>query len=832
MAQTHEWMFYEVMWRNHARGHPLPSPWWAQQYFRQGSDAFDGGLFASKEAAFASNAHYRYWNMVGVKDHRQESLVGQAGEIEPVYDAYVLSFFIFDPATHRVHLPQFSQPGAQLEQSLERNYLPVIITRYRSALGIEVGQKILATTLGLRQRSIIVARFKARLAGAHSSNAWLCLSISPAGPTGFERHDKAGRVSDRRVTFLRYLPAEQRVEAGTSWGPLFDSLPASFGLYGNEHSQLNPDHYLNHNGFSDLATTGSLNGQDSASDHVAGLCTGVFAWPLQLSSAQTEFSLEVKLPVDDYRGASDLAELRGADPAVLEVNNHDYWINKLDRTGLQTELPSALQHLFDLYRTCRANLLILADHGQIHPGPTIYDSFWIRDSSVEAIGCALAGDHELAERQLGTHHKNAFNFGFERIGPVSAHGFFGHDHEKNDHEWDSNGQALWAIGRFDRLRGGAEAFGAGMFAPYVTDGARWIRDNRSEFGLLHSGWSAEHIGDKDKPHFWDDFWALSGLYEAARLAERIHAPETRELWNIFDDLKRATTDSIRWVLDEQRRRGHWETFIPTGPADVGRLDSTTAGTLAYFHPCRLYMGPKLAPDIDLAARLTLDTIWGHFIDGGFRHDAAWSCYGPYITLQLAHSLLFVGDLERMDQCLKWSVHNAAYARMSRDIGSSEMWQVVLGAWNEQHCYPVAKNFAEVPRHAWYMGDIPHGWACAEFMLLLRDILFFEADEDGDAQIYLAPGVLAHWIGDGQSVGVSNAPTVFGQPFGFRLTHRANAKRVEIEITAPPPPHVRFVYSCPFGHGVQSGSADGNRASFSGRDVSLPRGTRTAVVTYF
>ncbi len=54
------------------------------------SDAFDSGLFDTKEGAFASNANYRYWNMVGVKDYRQESLVGQCGEIEPVYDKYCL----------------------------------------------------------------------------------------------------------------------------------------------------------------------------------------------------------------------------------------------------------------------------------------------------------------------------------------------------------------------------------------------------------------------------------------------------------------------------------------------------------------------------------------------------------------------------------------------------------------------------------------------------------------------------------------------------------------------------------------------------------------------
>jgi hypothetical protein len=50
-----------------------------------------------------------------------------------------------------------------------------------------------------------------------------------------------------------------------------------------------------------------------------------------------------------------------------------------------------------------------------------------------------------------------------------------------------------------------------------------------------------------------------------------------------------------------------------------------------------------------------------------------------------------------------------------------------------------------------MGDIPHGWACAEFSMLLRDILLFEADEDGDRQLHLAAGVLPHWHQDGQRI---------------------------------------------------------------------------------
>src|SRR6266702_2950039 len=128
--QTHEWMFYEFMWRIQAQGRALPLPWWVQQYFRRWTNVFDAGLFDTKEGAFASNANYRYWSMIGVKDAPQECLVGQAGEIEPVYDEYALGFFLFDPATRRLDFPQFpmANVASPLRQQMENGYLPTIIT--------------------------------------------------------------------------------------------------------------------------------------------------------------------------------------------------------------------------------------------------------------------------------------------------------------------------------------------------------------------------------------------------------------------------------------------------------------------------------------------------------------------------------------------------------------------------------------------------------------------------------------------------------------------------------------------------------------------------------
>ena len=269
---------------------------------------------------------------------------------------------------------------------------------------------------------------------------------------------------------------------------------------------------------------------------------------------------------------------------------------------------------------------------------------------------------------------------------------------------------------------------------------------------------------------------LAGLFEAARLAERLGAAEVGELWGAFDGLKAATADSIRWVLGQQRAEGQWETYVPSGPGADRGLYSTIIGAVAYFHPTRLYYGAKLGDDVDRAFRLTLDTIWSHFVQGGFRHDSSWQAYGPYLTLQLAHAFLLIGDVDRMDQLLGWAIGNAAYAHVSRYPGADQQWQVTTGTWNEQHAYPVSNDFTAMPFRDWYMGDMPHGWAAAEFMLLLREMLFFEAGEDDARELYVAPGIVPRWLrGDGEgSVTVTDAATTYGP----RLRLHTDPRRAE------------------------------------------------------
>jgi hypothetical protein len=828
--QPFEVMFYELMWQTWSRSGPYPMPWWLQSYFRDWPGD-DGGMFDAKQTALASNALYRYWNMVGVKDAHQESLVGQAGEIEPVYERYAVTFFVV--ADGKLHFPQYAEngsPAPALRQQRQDNYLPVVITTYQPPLGITVEQRTLSTVVGAQNHAAVLSRLLVRASGTGSKSGQLGLAVVPVKPSGFVRYDKTGKSwAASQLSYLRYLPAERRLETNTGAGPVFVSAPASFGLYGNVNGVSDVNQYLSASPFADLAAGRVLNGTAETSDPLSGLCSAAFLWPFDVSAG--DFALDFWLPVDDFRDPGDFADLTAQPSDAAEKANLDFWRQKLDGSGMQAALPPVVRHLWAQFRSCRADLLILADDGEIHPGPTIYDSFWIRDSSVEAIACALAGDTGLAGSQLGRHHLEVFQTGTNWIGPARAYGFFGGQHEQENREWDANGEALWAFGKFDRIQGPPAAFGAKVYWPYVLQGARWIRDNRAQDGIMLSGWSAEHIGDANQPHYWDDLWCLAGLYEAARIAERIGAAEVAELWAAFDALKAATAASIRWVLTQQRNEGQWETYVPSGPGGDRGLFSTIIGAVAYFHPTQLYYGAKLGDDIDLAFRLTLETIWSHFVEGGFRHDKSWQAYGPYLTLQLAHAFLLLGDLDRMDQLLGWVIGNAAFAKVSRYDGATEQWQVTTGTWNEQHAYTVADNFTAMPFHVWYMGDMPHGWAAAEFMLLLREILFFEAGEDDDRRLYIAPGVLPRWLSGngGHSITVTNAATTYGTVFGYTLAHDESSKKIRIDITQPVA-GVTYVYPCRFG-AVTAATADGAPLPVTDADVHLPPGTAYAEISY-
>jgi hypothetical protein len=187
-----------------------------------------------------------------------------------------------------------------------------------------------------------------------------------------------------------------------------------------------------------------------------------------MDPSRGETIIDVVCPIDDGWNDNNVGLLEDTIKEDHEKLADESWTDLLDRSGLQIELPRARQRIWDLYRICRGNLLQLAVGEEFHPGPTIYDGFWIRDSAVQAIAAAAAGDVGISRAQIGSRYTSGFfdiGSGVVSSGGADLNGFFGGPYEAGHKEWDANGEALWAIGRFDRLTQGQDDVAARMYDP-------------------------------------------------------------------------------------------------------------------------------------------------------------------------------------------------------------------------------------------------------------------------------------------------------------------------------------------------------------------------------
>ncbi|MEX2658867.1 MAG: hypothetical protein WD232_04150 [Acidimicrobiales bacterium] len=450
----------------------------------------------------------------------------------------------------------------------------------------------------------------------------------------------------------------------------------------------------------------------------AGLASAAFVYPLPHRATLT-FLIPIAPPHRTRRRG--LARRRAAAasvvpasvPTAAQVANG--WSAHAGR-GMRLVLPDA--RLAAAVEANRRFLLLLHDGDGITPGPATYHRFWFRDAAyllgaLDRYGYAA----EVAE-VLASYPRRQHSDGF----------FF-----SQSREWDANGAALHAIGEHWRLhRDTAVLDGLG---PVVAAGAEWIERKRSRRrtgrrrpeldGLLPAGISAEHLGPYDV-FYWDDLWGLKGLLDAAEVLEALGedgaAADTRLRAVRFRSDIDASLAAVASRLGTMA--------IPAGPRR--RIDPGVIGSLAACWPLRLMD----ADDERIAA--TAEVVRERFCLGpAFFQGISHTGLGTYLTLQLAFVELEVGDrraLERLDWLLSvatptWTWPEAVHPRL--DGGC--------------------------------MGDGHHGWAAADLLSFVRNLLVRETTDGGLALCSLVPH---DWLG--QQLEVHDAPTHHGLlSFGVR-----------------------------------------------------------------
>ncbi len=360
-----------------------------------------------------------------------------------------------------------------------------------------------------------------------------------------------------------------------------------------------------------------------------------------------------------------------------------------ERKAAQLQVPNGdIQFLYD---TATRSLIHLSA-GDVIPGPYTYNRFWFRDACIMLNALLTIGLEDRCRSHLDTFSKR-------QIG----NGFF----HSQDGEWDANGQVLWLKNRF-RILSGSEI--PSPWLNSITKGARWIKEKRVITdveprlqGLLPPGFSAEHFGPNDN-YYWDDFWAVAGLHGAADTLKAMERKkDSSAVKGTAEEMERALWKSLSIVAEERNSPA-----MPTSPNR--RMDSAAIGSLVADFPL------QLLPPADTRSMATADYLFNNCLQKGcFFQDMIHSGINIYMTLELAQVFLRAGDL-RFRDLLKAAVSFAS----------------PTGQWPEA-IHPIT--------YGGCMGDGQHGWAIAEFIMLIRNM--FIAEEKN--ALIIGRGILPEWL---------------------------------------------------------------------------------------
>ncbi|MBW8890003.1 MAG: hypothetical protein JF616_19785 [Fibrobacteres bacterium] len=482
----------------------------------------------------------------------------------------------------------------------------------------------------------------------------------------------------------------------------------------------------------------------------SGIACGQAEWDLELSPGETRV-IEA-LGVIGGRGGARA----GQGPFAVATRKQagegrerqlQRW-RDLQSEGLRVKLPEA--RLEEAFQAVKNHLHVFDDGDHFSPGTFLYHNHWFRDSAFIALAFENMGLAAKAEPKLLRYPRLQTRDGFFR----SQRG-----------EWDSNGEAMWTLVNHVRL-GADPRFLEGCYASLMK-GARWIERMRSRsrgtpsphYGLLPAGFSAEHFGPNDH-YYWDNLWALAGL-ESARWAARQlgRAKDSERLAAVIDDYRGDLEASMDWAFKKNGGRA-----LPCSP--YRSLDSAAIGNLVGISPLEVI--DPAAPWVGGTLEFLLEN---NLRDGMFFQRIVHTGLNPYLTVQLARALMSRGDA-------RW--FGLLEALLER---ATPTW-----TWPE----------AIHPRvHGGCMGDGDHGWAAAEFLNLVRDMLV----NDRGGIVRLAEAIPARWYKPGMHTEATGAPTRFGT-VNFTLRQGPVAGHLSWTVRrAPHQPAAPLYFNLPLASGL-------------------------------
>jgi hypothetical protein len=454
------------------------------------------------------------------------------------------------------------------------------------------------------------------------------------------------------------------------------------------------------------------------------------------------------------------------------------------RTRLAVAIWSGSDWMIDAVRaalTATAHILVTRSGPALQPGPRRYTRSWIRDGAMMAAALLRMGHAQEVREFIRWYAPHQRADGFV---PCCV------DSEGTDWlvEHDSHGELLALIADYHRFSAD-DAFVAQSWT-FVVKAVECIEGLIGEDGLLpisvsHEGYLAQPVHS-----YWDDFWALKGLRGAVQLA---NASGEEMLARRWEALSTRLAASLYASIEATRAHRQLD-FIP-GSIEWADFDPTATANAIYL--------------LDVPEGLNRGAV-EHTFD---KYLADWrnkrngtvvsQNYTPY-EIRIIGALVRLGRREAALELLRFFLSD-------RRPRPWNQWPEI--AWRD-------------PRAPAHVGDLPHTWIAAEFVLAVRSLFAYE--READQSLIVAAGLAPEWI-EGAGVEVRRMPTLHGD-LSYSL-RRIDSSTLRFEFGGSIA--ARIVLRPPLGGALRNVVVDGGACeSFDEESVTLLHTPAQVICTTF
>ena len=668
-----------------------------------------------------------YWTTIGTGEGETQALMNEEGMVEVDKGSFSMEPFLY--ADGRL----ITWADVDLSRGLTKGYLPFPYSEWRTD---RFTLKITAFATGERGIDTLYIRYLIANSASKAQSVRLFAALRPfqVTPT-WQNWRSFGGVSPIRN--LHFSQGVVWVNGNKPVIPL--TVPTAFGAA-----------VFDAGGVTRHLTTGEVPLQTEALDEF-GYASGALRFDLDLAPGSSE-EVYLAIPFGEVEGDGSVTDsLQRVSGQELDSALRD-WEAKLGAVEIQ--VPPQMQAMADTFRTAAAHILINRDGPALHPGPRRYNRSWIRDGAI--MGAAL----------LRAGYPNAIrDFIRWYAGFQSDDGNIPDCADREGTEWlpefDAYGEFIYAVVEYFRFTGD-QAFLAEM-QPAVAKALAYMEGLRSKrltkeyksgekqacYGLLPESMSHEGYMAHPVHAYWDDFWGIRGLRDASLMAEVLgDATEAARLAFLRDSFSEDVAVSLRATIAR-----HKIDFVP-GSVEFGDFDPTATSVAV-----------NLLDQLHLLPQPEINNTFDKYLKGfRKRRDGAvaWNNYSAY-------EIRIIGALVRLGR-RRDALEVLEFMLADRRIPAWNQWPEI--SWRD-------------PSGPSFIGDLPHTWISAEYMLSLCTLFAYEREED--ESLVIAAGVAEEWLSGGFEVGVRNLPTYYGNlTYSMRLEGKDTMRlKLKGDLAVPP-----------------------------------------------